>query len=73
MSVRTERDTMGEIGTVNLGLVEAKSGVVGGLLAGLQQAHVTCRHTAKDRSRSVRWLAELTRCRPTRNRFWMTP
>ena len=39
----------------------------------IQQTHVSWRHVRNERSRSIRWLAELTRCRPTRNRFWITP
>ena len=37
------------------------------------QAHVTRCHARKERSRSSRWFAELTGCRPTRKRFRTTP
>ncbi len=37
------------------------------------QAHVTSDQAKKERARSIRWLAGRSRCRPTRNRFRMTP
>ena len=38
----------------------------------IQQTHLSWCHVRNERSRSLRWLAEFTRCRPTWNRFWTT-
>jgi len=39
-------------------------------VSGMAQA-VTVRQTPKDRDRKNRWLLDVSKCRPTRNRFWM--
>ena len=60
-SVRGIGAVMMPTGTVNLSLSKrevAPSKVVG---LRIQQTHVSWRHVRKERSRSIRWLAELTR------------
>ena len=60
-------------GHCQLGLGRGEIWRYQGWSARIQQALVTCRQTPKERSLSVRWSPALTRCRPTRKRFWMTP
>ena len=39
----------------------------------IDQANVTSCQIRKERALNIRWLADRSRCRPTRKRFWMTP